>query len=319
MSTVMFVNGVNISTCNAKFWSITPAARTVTNATEILDGASIPVMMNPGFGLKEYTLKLNVYGKNRKEIWENVSRVLQLFSEVATVELGGFYDTGRQRFFKLTLTKADHTEYGPCQGGWHTLTLACTGYEYGDEMTLETEKLILNGNGGQAVTYESYVKDMKVNYSRHQTQMPTAPVFVNLAVTQTETCSDALVAGVAPEVEGKRYAMHADIRISGLCRNSVGKDIGDLIIRVREDMEPDGSYIGKGISHIEIEGKTGKIKERMANVGGDWGLLTCDMPSQLKVGFPGQKIRVEIQRLNIGTIYRPQEIYIVLGLTPVYL
>ena len=108
----MLVNGVDISTCNAKFFNITPAARTVTNATEILDGASIPVMMPPAFGTKEYTLKLNVYGEGRKEIWENASRLLQLFSEVVDVSISGFSDNGNQRFFKLSLTKVS-------QGLWH--------------------------------------------------------------------------------------------------------------------------------------------------------------------------------------------------------
>ena len=319
MATEMLVNGVNISTCNAKFWSITPAARTVTNATEILDGASMPVMMPPAFGTKEYTLKLNVYGEGRKEIWENASRLLQLFSEVVDVSISGFSDNGNQRFFKLSLTKVSQEEYGPGKGRWDALTLSCTGYEYGRKAYLWSPCLQLNKSGNEGILYEDYIENMTNEFHAGQTQMATAPVLVDVIINQGKMCSDAEEAGVAPEVQGKNYALHANIRISGLCRNSAGKDAGDMTIDVREHMEPDGNYAGRGITHIEIEGKTGKLKERTANAEGNWGRMEYSMPSQLKAGFPGQKIRVEIDNPDKTTIYRQQDIYIVLGLTPVYL
>lgn len=293
MATVMLVNGVNISTCNAKFWSITPAARTVTNATEILDGASIPVMMDPAFGLKEYTLKLNVYGKNRKEIWENVSRVLQLFSKVATVELGGFYDTGRQRFFKLTLTKAEHTEYGPCQGRWHTLTLTCAGYEYGTEQIVNIAAYNLrvedNGDGTGSASYTLSAESMSNQLKR------TAIVPVNVTITQVEEElmeGDEFYVGVI----GKKYPINADFRISGLCRTRMGKDMGSLDVSIYPDTH---LYPGLGAVKVTLDGRNGKVTVDEENAGISQA-VGLEMPAPMLFGFSDQEIKVEVTAYGMG-------------------
>ena len=51
MAIKMYVNNVDISTYQAIFVGITPANRTVTNATEMIDGLTTPIMCNPNFGI----------------------------------------------------------------------------------------------------------------------------------------------------------------------------------------------------------------------------------------------------------------------------
>ncbi len=55
MAIKMYVNNVDISTYQAIFVGITPANRTVTNATEMIDGLTTPIMCNPNFGDRKST------------------------------------------------------------------------------------------------------------------------------------------------------------------------------------------------------------------------------------------------------------------------
>lgn len=318
MTITMTVNGVDISAYNAKFWSITPGKRAVSNSSETVEGSAVPLLIPPVFGMREYTIMIHVYGESRERIWGNVSSILGLFTEVAEVTVGAGYGNaavfkGINRHFKLSLSGAVHAEYGAVKSGWHTLELACLGYEYGDEMTRDTGVLELGGTvATQIMTYEAKISEMEVNYSRGIVPDTTAPVNVNVVIEQFAKFGTNLpdvYSGVG--LEEKPYPISADIAISGLCRNTRGKDIGQLNISLRSsEITP-----GAGITYLRIDGLTGKEVYEM-NVGDSLSHY-WNMPAPLRIGFPEQKIKVVVTAYD--AVNFPQKLRVTLVYTPVYL
>lgn len=280
ITTTMTVNGVNISTYNAKFWSIEPGKRNISNSSESL-GAGMPLMLPPEYGLKEYTLELHVYGGSRGEIWENASGILSLFYDVADVML----HRNEQRFYKLSLSGVTQAEYGAWKDRWHTLTLVCVGYEYGHEMETRVSGQDLFGIGGTntiTVYYDAYVKDMAVNPSAGAAKKTTAIVPVNVTILRPD---------IDPET-GRYPPMNCNMKINGLCKNRRGKDVGELELEVR----PYVMDFSMGAASVTVDGMTGETTVKPNYDNQDRGSydLYCKSPAPLMWGYPGQKISIEL-------------------------
>ncbi len=318
MPTKMTVNEVDVSTCNARFWNITPGRRTISNSSEALDGSAVPLLLNPFFGMREYTIAIHVYGSTRETLFDNASKLLELFSRCADVKIestiSGNAADFKSRFFKLSLSGITHQEYGVQKAGWHVVTLTCLGYEYGWGLSRSPAHGALNFTGSgtiRTVEYESLFADMDINYARFHSPETTAPVTANIEIWQTNKYG-ADVGNLYPGVAGKEYPLNADITISGLCKNSYGKDVGTVTIMVR----PDGHlYPGTGIKAITVDGQTGKYSTE-ANAGGSH-TLEMDMPAPARVGFPDQRIGVKITAYDMAE--HPQNIFVSFAYTPVYL
>ncbi len=306
MTIKMYVNNVDISIYQAAFVGITPANRTVTNATETIGGLVAPMMCNPNFGTKEYTLKISIHGTNRKEIWKNVSSILEMFSKIVDVSLEGFSNNGeKDKFFKLTLTRVAHTEYGALQAGWHVLELTCAGYEYGERKSIDIAAHNLVFEEIDSSEKATAVCEVAAEQIEGQ-----APALVDVRIEQ---CSEDRIPdneGFFSGTVGKKYPLYADIKLYGLCKNRMGKDLGNVKVHVSPE---EHFYPGAGATAIFLDGQNGMLTVLETN-----GLyptnISHDLPAPLKIGFPEQKIRVEVtaykmqrykHEYNIQFIYTP--------------
>lgn len=306
----MTVNGIGIENYNAKFWGIQKGRLAITNATEAMDNSRIPVMMRPSIGLREYTVTVHVYGKNRMEQWENAGRITALFAgAVSEVRVPGF--PGRK--FMLTLTGINESGHGGITNDrWHVLALSCAGYECADgETCIKLDKLRFEEDDADApelkMAYEASLEEL---CEASGTEMPTEPEQVNVTIEQKNIVHDA--GQMYPGIQGKPGAMDADIRIYGLCKNRDGKDMGPLSIQARSDAH---RYKGTGVTGVAINGKSGKVKETV-NIYGDY-TMQYDMPAPLSWGHAGQGIRIEVTAYNKMAYYPKYEVSFCY--TPVYI
>lgn len=309
MDVKMTVNGVDIATCSARFWSITPGKRKISNSSEMLDGSATPLMLNPIFGMREYTVALHVYGTGRENIWGNVGAALKLFAEVAEVTVGsgmgnapGF--KGFNRCFTLSLVDVAHVEYGSMKSKWHTVELTCAGYEHGVEMSCAVDFGTMgpeNWKDGVAATREAYIDDLAINPSVGDAQKTEAITSVHVSVAQTLKCQDD--GGYFSGLAGKIYPMSADISIEGLCKNSRGRDIGALTIRASPEYVPAGPTMkpapsGYGFQEVSINGTTGACEWThnftSPTMEPPNTQAVVDLPGPMRWGFRGQKVKIRI-------------------------
>ena len=310
MAIKMYVNNVDISTYQAIFVGITPANRTVTNATEMIDGLTTPIMCNPNFGIREYTLRISIHGRNRKEIWDNVGSILEVFSKIVDVRLEGFSDNKgeKDKFFKFTLTRVDQTEYGALQAGWHVLELTCAGYEYGNKKSIgiAAHDLVfkeIDSSGKATAVCEVAAEQVEGQ----------APVFVDVGIKQ---CSEDRIPdneGFYSGIVGEKYPLYADIKLYGLCKSRMGKELGNVEIYLRPD---DHFYPGGGATAIFLDGQNGMLTVLETN-GMYPTNISHDIPAPLKIGFPEQKIRVEVTAYEMQHYKHEYDIQFIY--TPIFL
>lgn len=302
----MTVNGIGIENYNAKFWGIQKGRLAITNATEAMDNSRIPVMMRPSIGLREYTVTVHVYGKNRMEQWENAGRITALFAgAVSEVRVPGF--PGRK--FMLTLTGTNESGHGGITNDrWHVLALSCAGYECADEeINIRIDNLTLVRGDADAIKdeyeYETQAQEL--------CGLPPEAVGVDVTIEQTRAF-DGGYEKPFPDFAGKKMPMDADIRIFGLCIGKNGKDMGPLRIWAR----PDEMNPGGGLEKLKLYGRSGRTEEYVNRGEAGYG-LDCDFPSPLSFGRMGQKIRIEIdayRSISIACKYAVD-----LSFTPIYI
>ena len=127
----MTINGIDISTYNAKQFSVSLDHVEIDNSSEAMPGATVPVLLPGIFGGKTLTLTLTVHGDaGRKEILKNCSDIVAACRQPVILELDGF-----ENRFRGALTKVQRKERSLHR--WHLLTLTFYGYEYGDTVTAE--------------------------------------------------------------------------------------------------------------------------------------------------------------------------------------
>lgn len=288
----MKVNGVDVSAYQARFWTITPAQRSVSNASEMLDGASVPVLVRPSFGLREYSISINIHGDSRAKLWENASRILKLFEGVAEIEIGSF-SKFPERYFRVSLSRVSHTEYGPQKDLWHILKMTCVGYEYGEKQCVQIPAydLLVKDNGDGTGTASCVLDTGTLRYNISKTSI--VPVDVEISQHCEELMEgDDFFTGVI----GKKYPIYADFKITGLCRTRAGKSKGSFSASVYPDTH---IYPGGGITKITFNGKNGSAGINETNAGGNYE-VRHDMPVPLLFGFPDQKITVDITAHEIN-------------------
>lgn len=316
----MKINGVDISKYGAKQWTISPGKRRVSNVSETLEGAVIPVMSAPVFGLKEYTLEINIHGQTREDMWDRVSSILALFSGVAEVEMEIDRGKASRRYFKLSLSAVEHEEYGVAKRGCHILKLSCVGYEYGKEERYCMLASILSEK--ETVVLSQIYPVEEANRER------IAVVAVNVRIEQgfniRQSAGD-IMAESSDQNGGKLTSqsiapISAEIEIHGLCRNRAGKDFGPVYIRTSPN-EDKQSEMCAGINTITINGITGMV-ECETNTGEyEKDDFECKVSAPMFFGFSGQQIRCKVTtwRSNYCSVFFAQKLYIYFVYTPIYL
>lgn len=328
----MKVNGVDIAGYNAKQWNIEPGKRAVTNASEMLDGFSVPMMAPPSFGMREYAITVRIRGSSRTEIWNNAGRILRLFSGVSEVELDGIGGAGT-RMFTLSLKGAEQEEYGRMKAGWGILRLTCVGYEHGGKMyALLDEELAVPGLDSESEEVEHiFAVDSKELQGQSLPSPPTtAPAITDLYIWQLNRCAEdgEIFSGLA----GNYYPIYADVSIEGLCRDARGRDAGALRLSVSPRVNnvgagPVNKYLpypdGYGFYGLLVRGISGKA-ETWANrlpspeAGGVMPYARIvSMPAPLVWGVPGQEVKVRITSY-LPDVYLPHY-QISFEHTPIYL
>lgn len=326
----MKVNGVDISRYNARQWNIEPGKRTVTNASEMLDGVSVPAMTAPSFGLREYAVTIRIRGGSRTEIWNNASRILSLFRGVSEVEMDGIGGAGTH-MFTLSLKGVDQEEYGRMKAGWGILRLSCVGYEHGGTVTAwlekELELPVQDGEIGE-VECAFAIDGAELQYSSLPSPPTTASVITDITLSQTNICTedDRYFLGLS----GHHYPIYASVEIGGLCRDTFGNDKGSLWFHVDPHQPLTGTSLpaphtdGYGYCDVRVNGLNGKCMYRenreRQNVGESDMLPTAqvaNMPAPLMWGFSEQKIKVKIVS-HYPNICKPHY-KIGFSYTPIYL
>lgn len=324
----MKVNGVDIARYNARQWNIEPGKRTVTNASEMLDGVSVPAMAAPSFGLREYVVTIRIRGGSRTEIWNNASRILSLFRGVSEVEMDGIGGAGTH-MFTLSLKGVDQEEYGRMKAGWGILKLSCVGYEHGGAVTAWLEKEFAFSDAVGAYVTSEYtfaIEEVELRYSSLPSPPTTTGVIADIILSQTNICTeDGFFSGLVENY----YPIYARITIEGLCRDAAGKDMGALRFNVDPHMQKEmGSPVldpcedGWGYREVTIDGISGKTcglanRERPETIHLEPNVYISGMPAPLIWGVPGQEIRVEITSCY-PQIYKPCY-KIGFSYTPIYL
>lgn len=313
MAITMMVNGVDISMHNARFFRMTPGRRNVSNASEMLDGGMLPFLSRPSFGIREFVFEMHVYGSSRDAISKNCGSILNLFGVVSTVDISGFIDSKNvTRHFKVSVSGADQTEYGGLKNRWSTLKLTCVGYEYGDpagatllHMTANTFDSYTSGNIGVIRRTISAESSAVLPYCG-------SPVPVTISIEhypKRTITNDSFFSGVV----GKEYPIFADFEIYGLCKNSVGKDLGPVKIKARPNT---GTYKGSGITFLQIDGHSGNAK-REYNGPVEVDVFEIDMPGPIALSNDTQSITTVINAYETTEFYHAYSVSI--SYNPVYL
>lgn len=333
----MKVNGVDIARYNARQWNIEPGKRTVTNASEMLDGVSVPAMAAPIFGLREYTITIRIRGSSRTDVWNNASRILSLFRGVSEVELDGIGGAGTH-MFTLSLKGVDQEEYGRMKAGWGILKLSCVGYEHGGVTTawLDREFDFSDTDNWIATTSHTFaIEEAELQCASLPSAPTTTGVITDVILSQTNICAEdgEYFSGLA----GHYYPIYAQVKIEGICRDLQGRDMGELRFEARPHTKRvwfDLDYIypihpdGYGCSEITIRGISGKGVYTTNGAKPDYSdtseyqrqmpeVKTINIPAPMMWGFQGQEIKIEITSYNYGK-YKPRY-KIGFSHTPIYL
>lgn len=300
----MTINGIDISVYNARQWRVTSAKRQISNESEMLDGFSVPVLVRPVLGLKEWKVDIDVHGETRADIWANCSKILRLFEGIATVRLDGFED----RIFEMTLSGVEHSEYGERKDRWAVLSLSLAGYEHGP--TVEAwfyQKFSFSASETEKVA-EIRISDLINEFPRHL-KMETAVVPLDIYVEQIYTDST-----------GYRPPLDEEIEISGIVKNRDGVDLGD--VRIFSNAFSVGSSYA-GAVKARIEGRTGR-QEFLFSDGSNASENTkfsgsVDLPYVPSIGHKGQDAIIRIKSRNIFGKALQKEIGIGFSYTAVYM
>lgn len=142
----MTINGVNISTWNAKQRTISiNNHHKLTSDSEWIPGASVPYLSDLYVVMKQFVVTLWVYGNGRNEITQNCSNLIsQLLKPVTLV-----FDKYPYKF-QGTLDNLKQTETSPQR--WHTLELTFVGYLFGDDVAVSGYGSLTVQNPGNIVS-----------------------------------------------------------------------------------------------------------------------------------------------------------------------
>ena len=128
----MTINGINVSTYHAYQHSVEFNYNKVKQDSEWIRSAALPHFGSSYMDFKKFKVTLMVKGSTRDGIHADVSKILGLFTGPAVIVLDNFSHT-----FKAVL--ADFTVQERSMKRFHKLILSFTGYEYGEEVTLEPD------------------------------------------------------------------------------------------------------------------------------------------------------------------------------------
>ena len=138
----MTINGIDISTWNAKQRTITPNQHHKLNSdSEWLPGSAVPYLSNLYIVMRSFTVTLWVYGANRNEINQNCSNIIAKCLVPVTLAFDGF-----PYKFRGTLDNLKQTETSKYR--WHVLELTFVGYLHGDDVAVSGYSSVTVNNPG---------------------------------------------------------------------------------------------------------------------------------------------------------------------------
>ncbi|MEY8428291.1 hypothetical protein AALA00_11365 [Lachnospiraceae bacterium 46-15] len=261
----MKINGVDISTYNAKQIKVTPGKRTITNESETIGGYGVEIMLAPEFGIKTYEIMLVVYGNNREEIWENVDRIVNLLRNPSDVKLDGF-----KHNFRLALSAVRQEEHGPALSRWHTVTLECKGYEFGEVKEFSVESPVFEFHRMTYPDKDTRIQEFDMGgILENLGDGNIVPVPLGIKIEQTYKENEI------------PHIIFGDIEIHGVCMGRRGKDMGSIVIKPRSFE-----------TVVEIQGSTGKVKSHLQSGEISTGDLGVYMPCVPVCGFEVQPVKI---------------------------
>ena len=142
----MTINGVDVSTWNARQRKITPNQHNKLNSdSEWLPGASVPYLSNLYVVMRPFTVSLWVYGANRTEINQNCSNLIAQLLIPVTLSFDDY-----PYKFRGTLDNLKQAETS--QRRWHVLELTFVGYLFGDDVAVSGYSSVTVNNPGNIVS-----------------------------------------------------------------------------------------------------------------------------------------------------------------------
>lgn len=127
----MKINDTDIRVFNARQSRITVGHHDWTLNTDWLPGAVLPMYGTSGISVKPIKVVINIKGASRTSIISQRSELLALLTGVVTLQLDNYEH-------KFCAVMKNHKETEMVKRRWHQLELDFEGYEYGDDVTVET-------------------------------------------------------------------------------------------------------------------------------------------------------------------------------------
>lgn len=125
----MKINGIDISEYGARQWNVTPAFSSISNKSQWVEGAAIPLLLESGIGMKKIKVSVVLEGEGRDIIWGNARKLVTALLSPAEIQLDGF-----PNLYHMALENASSAELSMQR--FHKATLELAGYEHGQETTV---------------------------------------------------------------------------------------------------------------------------------------------------------------------------------------
>lgn len=142
----MKIDGTDVAEYGVRQWALERGIAELKNESEWTAGAPTPTMLKSTVGFKKMKVGIIIRGSTRAEIWQKSSDFIARLLEPHEYQFDGF-----GHYFYGYIKNADQAETSLQR--WHKATIELEGYEYGDEVTIEsTEKSIIVNNVGNMLT-----------------------------------------------------------------------------------------------------------------------------------------------------------------------
>lgn len=124
----MKINGIDIGEYGARQWNVTPGFSSISNKSQWIEGAAMPLLLESGIGMKKIKVSVMLEGEGRGIIWGNARKLIAALLLPAEIQLDGF-----PNLYHMVLNNASSAELSLQK--FHKATLELVGYEHGQEIT----------------------------------------------------------------------------------------------------------------------------------------------------------------------------------------
>ena len=138
----MKIDGIDVSEYGVKQWNLMPEYSEISNESEWINGAAVPVMLKGTTGFKKMKVNVMIQGSDRQDIWQRAGAFIALLMAPREIQFDGF-----AHYFYMYLSNASQAETSLQR--FHKATLELIGYEYGAqrEYTTTARTLVVQNEG----------------------------------------------------------------------------------------------------------------------------------------------------------------------------